>query len=122
MKPMNRVELAHKIGVQPTTISSWFRTGPARQEHYGFVIERKARDKKNYDYFLISEPEKRVIVIQPGTAPKPSNTTECDVCGGPLSPRRAIVLNHRHHCSACNKKAFVDGCRETRKALGLPLW
>lgn len=48
-----------------------------------------------------------------------TGTRQCVVCEARLTPRRTVRINGYEHCVPCNRRAFVDFCVATRKALGV---
>lgn len=53
------------------------------------------------------------------TKPVLTGTRQCVVCEARLTPRRTVRINGYEHCVPCNRRAFVDFCVATRKALGV---
>lgn len=85
----------------------------------GHIIERLGVHQGSIRFRVLDKmPDK----AKTRALPKPkfeATVRECAVCGGALSPRRTVRINGYDHCAACNRRAFVDGCQETRKKLGI---
>lgn len=85
----------------------------------GHIIERLGVHQGSIRFRVLDKmPDKAKTRALP--QPKfEASVRECAVCACALTPRRTVRINGYEHCVPCNRRAFVDGCYETRKKLGI---
>jgi hypothetical protein len=86
----------------------------SRREIKGYQVERTG--KGSAVFYRLSGI---VAEVKPEPVDHAYPRGQCCSCGAALTPRRAVRLNGLEHCVSCNRAAFIDGCSDTRRRIGI---
>jgi hypothetical protein len=86
----------------------------SRREIKGYQVERTG--KGSAVFYRLSGI---VAEVKPEPVDHAYPRGQCCSCGAALTPRRAVRLNGLEHCVPCNRAAFIDGCSDTRRRIGI---
>ena len=104
-------DIVDETGIHRNAFSpSSFKGGTMTR--YGWVIERhREPEQSRYCYRIVTRGGR----VEEEEAKGPV----CCSCGVGLTPRRAVKLAGLEHCVSCNRAAFIDGCQDTRRRIGI---